>query len=241
MYYLYSKEINNNVYIIPNKNIILKHKLLKLAKYVIFPSKYIANVYIDIIGPYNNMHIIPHNDNCTYNKELYIPKVDNIIKIGIITNINIIKGYDYYKILCNINKYKEYTIHYYIFGFVKNKDILINKYIHHNGPYNENEIYDIIKTNNIYGLMFLNKHPETYCYALSKGINMRLPILYTDIGAVGERLSSYNDEKYHIYTNINSYYKFIDYIIYNNGTGNWKDINMEININKFYIDLFCPL
>jgi hypothetical protein len=87
--------------------------------------------------------------------------------------------------------------------------------------------------------MFLNSLPETYCYALTKGINMRLPILYTNMGAIGERLEKLNyPNRFHIYNNINSFNNFIDYIIMNENIGTKNELDLEIKINTFYIDLF---
>lgn len=219
------------------------HNLFNLATYIIFPSNYIHKIYTNIYI-INNYHIVPHNDiNCVYNK-LYIPKINkNIIKIGIITNVNIIKGFEFYKKLCYMNKYNKYdfvnyTIHYYIYGYVNKKEEFNSKFIHLEGQYNENDIFDIIKNKNIHGLMYLNAHPEIYSYALTKGIAMRLPILYTNIGAIGERLGKYNDNRYHVYTGTESYYKFIQYIVDNNGIGEWEDIDTQIHINEFYVELF---
>jgi len=68
---------------------------------------------------------------------------------------------------------------------------------------------------------------------------MRLPILYTNIGAIGERLEK-NNNRFHIYNDINSFYKFIDYIIMNEniGTKTDLDLDLDIKINEFYIELF---
>ncbi len=288
MYYLNSKENINNINIhYPQNKYNITHNLFNLAKYIIFPSNYIHKIYTNIINLNNiiyNYYIVHHNDININNNTLFIPKINKqIIKIGIITNVNIIKGFEFYKKLCYINKYNKddfvncvcrysrtlinanafitanpadltkrepvysknlnsdahnYTIHYYIYGYVNKKEEFKSKFIHLEGQYNENDIFDIIKNKNIHGLMYLNAHPETYSYALTKGIAMRLPILYTNIGAIGERLGEYNDNRYHVYTGTESYYKFIQYIIDNNGTGGWEDIDTQIHINDFYVDLF---
>lgn len=47
-----------------------------------------------------------------------------------------------------------------------------------------------MKEDAVHGLLYLNGHPETYSYALAKGINSGLPILYTNIGAIKERMAA---------------------------------------------------
>lgn len=236
-YFIYSKEnINLNVHKIPI-NIKINHNLFKIAKHIIFPSKFMMDCYINIIGHNDNYCFVPHNDNLNINSELYIPSIINNINIGIITNINYIKGYSYYIKLCHINKYKNYNIHYYLFGDICNKNNFKSRYIHHKGKYNEDDIYDKLDKNNIHGLMFMNKYPEAYCYALTKGINSRLPLLYTDMGAISERLRNYQNNRFHIYNDINSFYNFIDYIIMNENIGIKNELDLEIKINQFYIEL----
>lgn len=238
-YFIYSNEnINTNIHNIPTKKHKIKHNLFKLAKYIIFPSQFMYNIFVNIIGTADNYYIVPHNDNLNYNNKIYIPKIlNNQINIGVITNVNYIKGYRYYVELCRIKKYNNNNIHYYFFGNV-NKNNLTHNYIHHEGIYNEDDIYIKLNNKNIHGLMFMNNCPETYCYALTKGINSRLPILYTNIGAVGERLGYYNNSRFHIYNDINSFYNFINDIIINNNTGTIEELNLDIIINPFYIKLF---
>ncbi len=238
-YFIYSNENLNNINIHKEPKVIkINHNLLKIAKYVIFPSQFMLDNFVNIIGYNDNYKLIYHNDNLNYNNELYIPKIlEYKINISIITNINQIKGYDYYIELCKINKYKNYTIYYYLFGNIINRDNLKKKHIYHEGIYNEDDIYEKVSNKNIHGLMFINSLPESYCYALTKGINMRLPILYTDMGAIGERLNNINN-RFHIYNDINSFYNFIDYIIMNENTGIKNELDLDIKINKFYVELF---
>jgi hypothetical protein len=237
-YFIYAN--NNNIHKVPVKYNIKKitHNLLKIAKYVIFPSKFMMDSFIKITGVYDNYKLIYHNDNINYHYEHYIPRIyDMKINIGIITNINTIKGYSYYVKLCNINKYKKYYIHYYLFGNVYNKERLESKFIHYEGIYNEDDIYEKLKNKNIHGLMFMNNYPEAYSYALTKGINSQLPILYTNIGAIGERLNNINN-RFHIYTNVNSFYNFMNYIIDNNGQNKKLNLKLNLIINPFYKELF---
>lgn len=239
-YFLYSNENLNKMYIHFEPKIITNNNnLLNIAKYIIFPSKYIADKFIEKKKIYQNYIIIPHNDNLNYHEALFIPKILEFeINIGIITNINIIKGYNNYIELFNINKYKKYKINYYLFGNINKKYIIKGETVHYEGIYNEDDIYIKIYNKNIHGLMFMNSFPETYCYALTKGINMRLPILYTNMGAIGERLEKLNNNRFHIYNDINSFYNFIDYIIINENVGTLNELDLDIKINKFYVELF---
>ena len=56
------------------------------------------------------------------------------------------------------------------------------------GPYDENKIFSYMTTDKIHGLLFFNNFPETYSYALTKGFYAGLPILYSDMGAVKDRI-----------------------------------------------------
>ena len=242
-YFIYANENLNNINIHKEPKIIkINNNLIKNAKYVIFPSQFMFDRFVNIIGFNDNYKLVYHNDNykLVYNNdELYVPEIIEFqINISIITNINKVKGYNYYIELCKINKYKNYTINYYLFGNIINKDKLKGKHIHNEGTYNEDDIYEKVSNKNIHGLMFLNSLPETYCYALTKGINIRLPLLYTNMGAIGERLEKINNNRYHIYNDINSFYNFIDYIIMNKNIGTKNYLDLDIKINEFYIELF---
>ena len=190
-----------NIHTIPthcNLNI----ELFKIAKQIIFPSNFMYNIFSQYFIN-DNMLVQYHNDKIDYDKNTIIPKINNNINIGIIHHVNKIKGEDIYLELIN----KPYNFH--IFGKAdKNKFNKKNVFLH--GKYKEDEIYSLLIKNNIHGLLFLSNTPESYCYALTKGINSKLPILYRDIGAISERLALYTNDRFIKYND--NLDEFINYI-----------------------------
>jgi hypothetical protein len=221
-YFINSMDGKNikNIHTVPTINNINK-ELFMVAHKIICPSYFMYDIFIKFvdINIREKMVVEYHNDIISYNENMYIPKIinniNNNINIGIITHINIVKGEDYYLELIN----QPYNFH--IFGKItSNKEksfVRKNVFIH--GRYNEDNIYQLLIKNNIHGLLFLSNTPESYCYALTKGINSRLPILYIDIGAIGERLSVYNNMRFIKYNKLTDFDKFINYIKNNNNIG----------------------
>jgi glycosyltransferase involved in cell wall biosynthesis len=162
--------------------------LLKTADVIIYPSNYVKNIF-DSIFIFKNAKLSRHIDYkvCDF---LDIPKVEKTINIGIINNITVYKGADYYSKLFSIKEYGGYHIKYHVFGMNESgpSDVVFH------GSYIEDEIFSLLKKNDIHGLVFLNKWGETYSYSLTKGINSGLPILYSNIGVYIERLQ--NNQKY---------------------------------------------
>ena len=225
-----------------------KMELLNLSEIIIFPSNYIYNEFYKLMDKNNDiihkMFVVNHIDNINFDIYCQIPKItDCKINIGIITNINKIKGEKYYNQIFKIDSINNHKIIYYIYGEYLSKNInKFNNNVYFLNGYNENDIYDRLKNDNIHGLLFLNKYPETYCYALSKGINIHLPILYSDIGAIGERLNKYNANYYFKFdekNDKNNFESFINYIISNNNQNYSENtFSNKIIINDIYNKIF---
>ncbi len=180
----------------------LNIELFKTANQIIFPSNFMYNIFRHFFIN-DNMIIKYHDDTINYDKNTIIPKINNNINIGIIHHVNKIKGEEVYLGLIN----KPYNFH--IFGKA-NKYKFNKKNVFLHGIYKEDEIYSLLIKNNIHGLLYLSNTPESYCYALTKGINSKLPILYNDIGAIGERLELYQNNRFIKYDN--NFEEFINYI-----------------------------
>lgn len=217
-----------------------KKNILREAHQIIFPSKYIFDVFnISDHDIKNKLFIKEHIDELFYDNISHIPIIEaNIINIGIITEISKIKGYDLLKEIIHIDNIDNYKIIYHFFSPINFKR---NNIIMH-GRYNENEIYSLLIKNKIHGLLFFNSLPETYSFALTKGINSSLPIYYTPIGAIKERLEKLNNNRF-ISSSLN-YSIFIKYIINNQLHGNMFKLNnnyLPINcLHKIYDDIFKP-
>ena len=210
--------------------------LLKLSDLIIYPSNFVKNIF-DSIFVFKNAKLSKHIDYkiCDF---LKIPKIEKTINIGIINNITVYKGADYYPKLFSIKKYEGLNVKFHIFGM--DKPAPATNVIYH-GPYQEDEIFSLLKKNNIHGLVFLNKWGETYSYSLTKGINSGLPILYSNLGAYIERLE--NNQKYspiHDSKNIKvDMQKMLALIIQKNGATSTGDVSkLEKDIPDLYRNLF---
>jgi glycosyltransferase involved in cell wall biosynthesis len=209
--------------------------LLKAADLIIYPSRFVKNVF-DKVFVFEHAKLSRHIDYKIHDF-LDIPKVDRTINMGIINNITIVKGADYYPKLFSIDKYKGHHIQYHVFGMneVKSSNVIFH------GPYIEDEIFSLLKKNNIHGLVFLNKWGESHSYSLTKGINTGLPILYSHIGAYVERLKD-SERFFAIRDNRNietEFQKMLDFILEKQDFASRHAIDQfEMDIPALYRELF---
>lgn len=222
-------------------------ELFKIADKIIHPSKFTYDQYKKYFG-IENFYIVDHCDiDINYNAKSFRTIDNNQINIGIYHDHSIYKGYNWLKLLkSKYDTYRGYNVKFLQVGL--------------NIPrYDQDDFYQHLETHHINGLTFLNQWGETYCYALSYAINCGLPIIYSHVGAIGERLTkvtnnddfgfehgeiydfndrlaNVDDKLYDIFT------KYLDYII-NNSTKLSKITNLQNNSqalckNDFYDDLF---
>jgi len=172
-----------------------KKKLFELAEYIVFPSEFARSVYarhIDLASmvavPNIDHQLVPHT---------YVPALTSCYNVGVITELSQYKGLD--KLLWLFDDTRDAGRHYpRCVQFSVYSNLLQSRWPHVSikGTYNEDDIFDRLDGDGVHALLFLNNFPETYSYALTKGINSGRPILYTDIGAVGERMRAAADDKY---------------------------------------------
>ena len=216
-------------------------KLFNFANEIICPSKYVYSIYNKYFK-IKQLKWFYHNDYDIDNTSIFIPKIiNNKINIG---NFNIFcykNGKNILEYLKEKYKiYKNYEIIFYIYGL----DI---------DEFAENEYYNMINKYNIHCLTFINNYSEKYCYGLTKAFNSGLPIIYSNIGAVNERIEesmveNYNNHYFKInndghninFNNIESSFKLLlDYIINNNGKFNKYNFNNTvIKYNYYYEKMF---
>jgi hypothetical protein len=212
----------------------IKIYLFLKAEAIIFPSNYLRDIFYNYLR-IDTMHVVPHIDYIRQDISTIVPRISHNINLGIITEISYFKGINLLEILFTIEEYKNFNIKFHIYNkySISSKSNVI---VH--GVYNENEIYSLLNKDNINGLIFLNNYAETYGYAFSKGINTGLPIFYTAIGALEERVSRMEDSGRFFKTNNKGikgdFYKFIEFIINNAGTGKYESFELvKINTNTY--------
>jgi hypothetical protein len=211
--------------------------VLDSAQHLIFPSRYIRDYYLRFYT-HPSMIVVPHIDNVHY-RPLYIPPVADEAHIGILTDLSIYKGVEFYHyVFRHFDIISGIKIVYHVYNRIPG--IHGNVVIH--DRYDEDDVYT--DTNRLHGLLYLNKWPETYCYALTKGINSGLPILYSDMGAVKERLEALDDPRYHgcdpsgLDSLRDSFFSFIRYIIENAPAGTAVTAPPSRIIPEFYTEYF---
>lgn len=206
------------------------------VNHIICPSNYTLEYFQNFFFHSSILHV-PHPDKICF-PPLFIPSIiDNIINIGIITSMTRYKGLEYFLQLFNMNHKKNVRFHTYSEYLGIHTNVVLHK------PYHEHEICTQLRKDNIHGLIFFNKWPETYSYALTKAINSGLPLYYTPIGAIHERLSSLKDPRFHPH-DISDYFSrfsvFLDYIDKNQATSTSYEDDKILNIiiPKFYKEIF---
>lgn len=168
-----------------------KKTVFQKAEMIIFPSHYLKNYYQQFFS-LPTFQVIPHIDTVCF-QPLRIPEIkEKKIKLGIITPLSLFKGkYHFIYLFKHVHFLSGFRLEYNLFG---TSFPYLPSVVKSHPPYKEEEIY--LKIGQIHGMLFLNHFPEMYSYALTKGINSGLPILYSDMGAIKERLDAYNDPRY---------------------------------------------
>lgn len=79
---------------------------------------------------------------------------------------------------------------WYIMGGIGYSDLyhLKQENLHKTGWYKRYEIYDLLLDNEIDLVCILSTVAETFCYTLSEAIAVGIPVLATDVGALGSRM-----------------------------------------------------
>jgi hypothetical protein len=167
------------------------------AERIFFPSRYILESHTRFFPYSTNMLHVPNIDILEYSPVSYIKPLDRTktIHLAVITEMTPYKGSEFYKRIIHTHRFIAGSpIVYHFYGHLDSCG-LDHVVVH--GPYVEGDIYTLLEQHHIHGLLFLNQWPDTYSYALSKAITSTLPVLYSEMGAIHERLSSYHDARYH--------------------------------------------
>lgn len=93
------------------------------------------------------------------------------------------------KIACQLIKKSSTDIGWYVFGIIGDTELALLKQenLTKTGQYKRKQLADLMKIHNIDLVCILSIWPETYCYTLSETWMCGVPVLATDLGAVGER------------------------------------------------------
>lgn len=164
-----------------------KHrKLMKDARYLIFPSKDLLH-RISRVAPFQDLEqwvVTPHLDHwyITSSKVQWNPQ--SPLKVAVIGALSKEKGADVLegvaKELCSE------PIEFHLMGYAYRK--LDSSVITH-GPYPEEQCIERLRSINPDVVWFTARWPETYSYTLSVALKGGFPVVAPNIGAFPERLS----------------------------------------------------
>jgi hypothetical protein len=165
-----------------------KMQLLRRARFVVFPSRFIYNVFRRVLQT-DQMVVVPHMDEERVQYGFCrVPPLRDQVRLGIITPPTFYKGINLLeKVYKAFSSYNGCSVSFLVYADYDGHSRFPN--VVTKGAYCESDIYRKLEEDQVHGLLFLNNYPETYCYALTKGLNAGIPILYTDMGAVGERIA----------------------------------------------------
>lgn len=189
-------------------------KVFEMCKVVIFPTSVTKDIYMRYFPRYSEKcAVISHGSHpmkVHYKRKIVIDDQINIAFVGYVSQL---KGSDLaYKL---IRSKRGLRINWFFFGLVQDKRFhhIHEKNVHVCGTYSRDDLPKLIYENNIHLASILTIVPETFCFVLSEIMDIGIPVIATDIGALGERVAADNSG-WLIPANSNEddYFKIIDLI-----------------------------
>jgi len=173
--------------------------LFHLMNVIIFPSKKLFDNYSLLIDlPIQKCHITPHCDvPVPIDKPIPIRlEQDEPIRIAFVGYYTPVKGNNLWNQLIDLFPvYVNRRIEYHVFGHVHEGTSNCGKMILH-GKYEDDNLVSLLYKERIHLICHLSVAEETYCYALTRTMQSKIPILYLNRGAFPERLEKYYSSYY---------------------------------------------
>lgn len=116
---------------------------------------------------------------------------NNNLNVAFIGGLNVAKGSEY---AYNMIKGEQKNINWFIFGSIGDEKLasLTQENLIKTGAYRRDEISPLLDKFKIDIVCILPIWHETFCYTLSEALLNGIPVIATDIGAVGERVNKLN-------------------------------------------------
>lgn len=166
-------------------------KILISVSRIFVPNQTVKEIYCEYYNKINQkISVIEHG--VVFQKSAYKPKFDGkeALNIAFIGNLNPHKGSIIVQDLILENT--DTSIKWHIFGWIG--DTMLSQLnrddLQKHGSYARNELVDLLSTHKIHLICILSILPETYCYTLTESIIAGIPVLVTDLGALGERVQA---------------------------------------------------
>lgn len=161
--------------------------VLKMSEKVIIPSKSTREIISRYYPELKDRMVILEHGQKAVKEKIFVIRKKRKFHIAFLGAINEAKGF---RLASEMIKKGNKGIEWYLFGYFEKKlaSLEKKKYFHNIGPYQREELPELIKHYEIDLICILPRCPETFCYTLSEAILAGVPVLVTDIGAVGERV-----------------------------------------------------
>lgn len=163
--------------------------VLERSDAIIVPSESARDIVLSYYPELNGrFHVIPHG--MKQMKHVKQVKSDQF-HVAFIGGISKEKGsYTSYRLIKNGPK----DIQWFLFGVwgYNELSMLEQKNYTKTGLYERDDLPELIEKHQVDLVCILPIWPETYCYTLSEAIMCGIPVIATDIGALGERMRELN-------------------------------------------------
>ena len=162
------------------------NEFLKKFDKVIVPSQ---DTKEKINAVYSDIEITAIEHGVNSSKADTKPKLQEKLKVAFIGVICQHKGGEMIRALINSNNP---NIEFHAFGKSEFEDLQhsTSNYIFH-GPYQRENLGNLLHENNINVICFLQIWPETYSYTINEAVSAGVPVLSLDIGAGAERVKKH--------------------------------------------------
>ncbi len=164
-------------------------KVLEISQKIFIPSHSAAKVILQYYpGIKERIHIIPHGiDSLLFNqKNSSMPYDHTELHIAFVGGISDIKGS---AVIYDIITNSQEQFKWFIFGGIGDSDLydLEQNNLTKTGWYQREKLKSLLQQYEIDIVCLLSVVEETYCYTLSEVVACGVPVIATDIGALGER------------------------------------------------------
>lgn len=163
---------------------------LKLAEAVFVPSQSAEKIIAEYIPEIRNkLKVIEHGLELSAEKCSTKHKNTNCFHVAFLGGINAAKGYLH---AAELIKKSDKRIKWHLFGVFEEESVFIEnrKNFVNAGPYRREDLPELLEKHSIDLVCILSLWPETFCYTLSEAVLCGIPVLVTDIGALGDRVKS---------------------------------------------------
>lgn len=159
---------------------------LKMVDCLVAPSAFMLEIFKQFYE-IKEARVIPHGTKLDLQSP---PEISGpCFNVAFVGNLTEHKGSAAVKEI--IKKTKDPDLVFHSFGKIADQELLdlpLQNFIRH-GEYGHGELQGLMKKNNIHLVALLSNCPESFSLTLSESWQCSIPVIGTDLGAIGERIS----------------------------------------------------